>query len=168
MSKYLVLAGVFHQAVIALRVQIISPYPNPLLRRWQSEWPYSSHDVADCFSRIELGHQATVLGAQSSVPIHFRVIELEDTVLLPHLHIHVVRTRKHLVSKGPEFVVFADVVNFVDDGAYDWIFVHQNRSNERFVGKVLVAEIEMGLRCSVYRFVHRGEVKASYLRVPRR
>ena len=87
-----------------------------------------------------------MLGTESRIPVHLWVIKVEDAVLFFHLDICVVRTGQDLIFEGSELVFLADVVDFVDDCADGGVFIHQNGGDEGFVGKILVAKIEMGFK----------------------
>ena len=60
--------------------------------------------------------------------------------------VHVRVAGEELVAEGAEFVLVADPVDFVDDGADGGVFVEEDGGNQVFVREVLVAEIQMGLR----------------------
>lgn len=51
---------------------------------------------------------------------------------------------EELVAEGAVFVLLADFVGFVDDGADGGVFVQEDGGDEVFVVEVLVAEVEVG------------------------
>lgn len=53
---------------------------------------------------------------------------------------------QELVAEGAVFVLQADFVGFVDYGADGGVFVQKDGGDEVFVGEVLGAEVEVGLK----------------------
>lgn len=51
---------------------------------------------------------------------------------------------EELVAEGAVFVLLADFVGFVDDGADGGVFVQEDGGDEVSVVEVLVAEVEVG------------------------
>lgn len=70
--------------------------------------------------------------------------------------IHVWVAGEELVGEGAVFVLSADFVGFVDDGADRGIFVEEDGADQVFVREILVAEVEVGLRCSTCQSVASG------------
>ena len=50
---------------------------------------------------------------------------------------------EELVAEGAVFVLLADLVGFVDDGADGGVLVQEDGGDEVFVVEVLVAEVEV-------------------------
>lgn len=148
-NVYFIPVRIRHKAFIACRVQIVSPYPDLLLRRRQCERSHSGHDIADGFSRLELRDQTMMLRAESCIPVYFGVIEVEDTLLFFDFYNHFIRTGEDFVSECAELVLSAHIVEFVDDGADGRVFIHQDGGDEGFVGEILIAQVQMGLQRSM-------------------
>lgn len=86
-----------------------------------------------------------MLGAESRVPVDFRIVELEEAVLFSNFYGHIVRTSKDFVSEGSELILLAYLVDLVDDSADCGVLVYEDGGYEGFVGKVMVAKIKVGL-----------------------
>lgn len=111
---------------MAVRIQVISPDENSLLASRYGEWAHTSHNVADCFSRLEQSDHAPMLRIEPAVPVHLGVVKAENTAFLPHLNIHVMVASQNFVLKGTIFVLIAYSINFVDHSAYGWILIEEN------------------------------------------
>lgn len=70
-----------------------------------------------------------MLGVEPAVPVHFGVVETEAAVLLVDLDVHVRVAGEELVAEGAVFVLLADFVRFVDDGADGGVFVEEDRGD---------------------------------------
>ena len=64
-----------------------------------------------------------MLGAESWIPVDFRVIESEEAILLLDVYLHIVWTGEDLVAESSELVFLTYVVDFVDDGSDGGVFV---------------------------------------------
>ena len=87
-----------------------------------------------------------MLGVEPAVPIHLGVVEPEGAILGVDFDPHVRVAGKELVAEGAVFVLVADLVGFVDDGADGGVFVHEDGGDEVSVWEELLAEVQMGLR----------------------
>ena len=85
-----------------------------------------------------------MLGVETAVPVHLGVVEPEPAVLLLDLDVQVRVAGEELVAEGAVFVLLADFVGFVDDGADCGVLVEEDGGDEVFVVEVLVAEVEVG------------------------
>lgn len=85
-----------------------------------------------------------MLSAEPCVPVDFRVVESEETILLSDFYVHVIRTGEDFISEGSKFILLPYVVNLVYDSADGRVFIQENGGYEEFVGKILLAKIEVG------------------------
>ena len=85
-----------------------------------------------------------MLGVETAVPVHLGVVEAEPAVFLVDLDVQVRVAGEELVAEGAVFVLLADFVGFVDDGADGGVLVQEDSGDEVFVVEVLVAEVEVG------------------------
>jgi len=60
---------------------------------------------------------------EPAVPIHFCIVEAEDTITLSDFDIEIVWSGKHFVRERSIFILLAYIVNFVNDGLDVAIFV---------------------------------------------
>ena len=67
-----------------------------------------------------------MLRVEPAVPVHLGVVETERAVLGVGFDIHVRVAGEELVAEGAVFVLVADLVGFVDDGADGGVFVEQD------------------------------------------
>lgn len=85
-----------------------------------------------------------MLRIKPAVPVHFAVIELEDTIFFSDLNIHIVRARQNLVRESSVYRsrrVVVDGVGLINDGADSGVFVQQDGSDEVLVREVLGTEV---------------------------
>ncbi|KAI7724372.1 hypothetical protein KC322_g58 [Hortaea werneckii] len=105
---------------------------------------YAGHDVAYCIAFFEHCYKSTMLRIEPGVPVDLCVVELEGAVLLTDHHVEVVGASKDFIFESAEFVLFANVVDFVDYRLYARVLIHENFGDEILVLEVLIAEVEMG------------------------
>lgn len=67
-----------------------------------------------------------MLGVEAAVPVHFGVVETKSAISLVDFNLHVWVAGEELVIEGAVFVLFADFVDFVDDGADRRVFVEED------------------------------------------
>lgn len=84
-----------------------------------------------------------MFGVEPAVPVDFSVVELESAVFLADCDVEVVRAGEDFVLESAEFVLFAYVVDLVDNGRYTLVLVHQDLGNQVFVLDILIAEVEV-------------------------
>ena len=143
---YLITFDPILQASITVRIQVVCPHEDLLLPRRNRKGTHSSHNVTHGLSLLEQVDQAAMFGVESAVPVHLGVIKAEKTVLFFEFHVHVRFSRQEFVLECAKLARRADVVNFVDDGAYTWVLVKKHFGDEAFVGQVVLAEVEVRLR----------------------
>ena len=100
-----------------------------------------------------------MLGIEAAVPVDFGVIEAKFATCLLDFHIHVRVTGKVLVAKGSVFILFADIVRFVDYRADGGVFVEEDGGDQVLVREILIAEIQMGFEMTNFvslLFLHSG------------
>ena len=134
------------QTCKTVRIQIVRPHKHPLLSGRHGERTNAGHDIADGVSSAELLDEAPVLRVETAVPVDLGVIEPEAAVFLVDLDVHVRVAGQELVAEGAVLVLFADFVDFVDDGADGGVLVQEDGGDEVFVREVLVAQVQVGWR----------------------
>ena len=144
--SHLVPSNRIGQTRITVRIQIVGPHKHLLLPGRHGERSHAGHDIADGLPRPELVDEAPVLGVEPAVPVDLGVVEAEAAVLLVDLNVQVGVAGEELVAEGAVFVLLADFVRLVDDGADDGVFVEEDGGDEVFVWEVLLAEVEVGLK----------------------
>jgi hypothetical protein len=112
------------QCFITFGIQIIRIDENTLFPCWNSKRSDSSHNVTNYFSRLKYFNQSLVFSLKTSVPVHFRIVEFENTVAFAKFNVHVIWTGKNFIVERSEFGGCAYTVDFVDDGCDFGVLVY--------------------------------------------
>lgn len=136
-----------HQTIIAIWIQIIRPDKALLPRSRYSKRPHTGHDVANGLARFEEVCKPLVLALQPTIPEDLAVVEAEDRAAFPHLGLHVIFAGKDFVVEHAEFVLGAEGLGFIDDGADAGAFGEDDGADEMAVGELFFTEVQMCCRC---------------------
>ena len=128
---------------VTVWIKIICPNEDISLSCWNRKGTYTCHDIAHCFSLLELFHESSMFGLQPCVPVHFRIVEPKVAIFFTDFNIHIVRSGEDFVLKSAILVLVSHVVNLIDHGFDHRIFVEEDLGDQVFVGYVRLAEVQV-------------------------
>lgn len=140
---YLVTSNGLLHVRVAVRVQVVGPHEDAALGGAHRKGADAGHDVAHGLARSKELDQAVVLLAQFAVPVDLGVVEVEDQLPDPGLHLHPGLAGQELEREGAVFGPGADVAGLVDDRLQRRVLVEQHRRDQRLVRQKMGAKVEM-------------------------
>ena len=84
-----------------------------------------------------------MLGVEPTIPVDFGVIEAESALFVSDFNVQVWVSSKELKGKGSKDAFSTNIGGFVDYRANGRVLVQNNGGDYRFVGEILLAEVEM-------------------------
>lgn len=142
-SLYFVAPYVFLERGICIGVDIIRPDNNPIFRGWNRERASAGHDVGNCFTWLEEGSDAPVFVFESRIPVHFREVEAEFAVGLGRNDFGIRGAREELHRESAVGGPGAHILDLINDGGDEGIFVEDEICKEVLVGEARVAEVNV-------------------------
>lgn len=142
-SLHLVAPCAFLEGGVCVGVDIICPGNNLIFRGWHREWAGAGHDISNCFTWLEEGDDALMLIFESGIPIHLREVKSEFAVGLGRDDFGVRGACKELHRESTVGGPGADILDLINHGGDDGVFVEDEVGEKVLVREVWVAEVKM-------------------------